>query len=153
MSVEDEVILETVDTDILSTFTMQKTLLTRGLGEMFDQCTVQDVWVANIGTKDRSSEWKVTFNVRVNKRTLDIDSGAQCNILLKENAEQFSAIAPITDSNVIISGESTRVKAYGQISLPCKYRDTVKVITFQVIESPRSWPLLGRKDSFIIVFN
>ena len=47
---------------------------TREHGEMFDQCTVQDVWVANMGTK--SSEWKVTFNVRGKKLTLDIDSGA-----------------------------------------------------------------------------
>ena len=45
------------------------------------------------GTKDRSSEWKVTFNIQGNKLTLDIDSGTQCNILSKANAEQFSAIS------------------------------------------------------------
>ena len=74
------------------------------MGEMFDQCTVQDVWVAIMSTKDRSSEWKVTFNVGEKKLTLDIDSGAQCNILSKASGEIFVAIAPITDGDVIISG-------------------------------------------------
>ena len=122
---------------------------TRELGEMFDQCTVQDVWVAIMSTKDRSSEWKVTFNVGEKKLTLDIDSGAQCNILSKASAEKFVAIAPITDSDVIISGVSTKVKSYGQINLPCKYRDMEKVITFQVIDSERSMQLLERKDSLL----
>ena len=92
---------------------------TRELGEMFDQCTIKDVCVANKGTKDRISEWKVNFNVSEKKFTLDIESGHQCNILSKASVEKFSAIAPITDSDVIISGVSTRVKAYGQISLQC----------------------------------
>ena len=130
---------------------MQKTLrleswekcLTNALSRMCGQ----QKWA---GTSDRSSEWKVTFNVRGKKLTLDIDSGAQSNILLKESAEQFSAIAPIRDSDVIISGESTRVKAYGQISLPCKYRNTEKVITFQVIDSLHSLQLLERKDSLLL---
>ena len=116
---------------------------------MFDQCIVQDVWVANIGTKDRSSEWKVSFNVSEKKLTLDIDSGAQCNILSKASAEKFIAITPITDSGVIISGVSTRIISYGQINLPYKYRDMKKVITVQVIDSLRSFQLLGRKDSLL----
>lgn len=120
------------------------------LEEMFNQCTVQDVWTASTDTNSESTgDWKVTFDIGNKKLTLDIDSGAQCNILSKTSAEKFSAVAPITDSNVIINGVSTKVKAFGQISLPCKYKDTERLVSFQVIDNPRPLQLLGRKDSIL----
>lgn len=51
------------------------------LEEMFNQCTVQDVWTASTDTNSESTgDWKVTFDIGNKKLTLDIDSGAQCNI-------------------------------------------------------------------------
>lgn len=117
---------------------------------MFNQCTVQDVWTVSTDTNSESTgDWKVAFDVGNKKLILDIDSGAQCNILSKTSAEKFSSIAPITDSNIIINGVGTKVKAFGQISLPCKYKDTERLVGFQVIDNPRPLQLLGRKDSIL----
>lgn len=94
---------------------------------MFNQCTVEDVWIVITDTNSETTgDWKVTFDVDNKKLTLAIDSDAQCNILSKTSAEKFSSITPITDSNinVIIDGGGTKVKAFGQLSFPCKYKVT-----------------------------
>lgn len=85
----------------------------------------------------------------VKKSTLDIDSGVLCNILSKTSADIFLSIATISDSNGIINGVGTKFKAYGQISLPCKYKDTERLISFQVIDNLRILELLGKKDSIL----
>lgn len=78
--------------------------------EMFTQCTVQDVWTVSTDTNSESTgDWKVTFDVSNKKLTLDIDSGAQCNILANTSAEKFLSIASITESNVIINGVGRKV--------------------------------------------
>lgn len=41
------------------------------------------------------------------------------------------------------------MKSCEQISLPCKDKDTKRLVSFQVIDNPRLWLLLGRKDSIL----
>lgn len=108
------------------------------LEEMFDQCTVQDMWTESAHNSEATDDWEVTFDIGNKKLTLDIDSGAHFNILSNTNAENFSSIVPISDSNVIIIGVGTKGKSYGQIRLPWKDKDAERLlVSFQVIDIPR----------------
>lgn len=80
--------------------------------EMFDQCTVQDVWTVSTDTNSGATDdLEVTFDVGNKKLTLDIDSGAHFNILSNTSEEKLSSIVPISDSNVIINDVGTKVKS------------------------------------------
>lgn len=72
------------------------------LEEMFDQCTVQDVWTVSTDTNSEATDdLEVTFDVS-NKS--------------------------ISNSNVFINGVGTKVKSYGQMSLPCKDKDAERLL-------------------------
>lgn len=97
--------------------------------EMFDQCTVKDAWTVSTDTNSGATDdLKVTFDVGNKKLTLDIDIGAHFNILSNTSEEKISSIVPISDSNVIINGVGTKVKSYGQMSLPCKDKDAERLL-------------------------
>lgn len=98
---------------------------------MFDHCTVQDVWTVSTDTNSGATDdLEVTFDVGNKKLTLDIDSGAHFNILSNTSEEKLSSIVPISDSNVIINGVGTKVKSYGQMSLPCKDKDAERLLVW-----------------------
>ena len=116
--------------------------------DIFEQCTIQDVFTAKTNDMSNSdNEWNVTLHVRGQKLQLELDTGARCNVLSKATAEKFTPISLIEKSDVIINGVSGKqFKAYGQISLPCSYKGIEKIVDFQVIESQRPLHLLGRDE-------
>ena len=67
---------------------------------MFNQCTVQDVFIAKTGyvSSAKSDDWRALLKINV-----EIDSGARCNVLSKATAEKFQSISTITPSDVIIN--------------------------------------------------
>ena len=79
---------------------------------MFIQNTFQDVWLAKMVQNTEAAIGKSPSLLMENNYPLPLTRDAQCNILSKESAELLSSIASITDSDVIFSGVSIRVKAY-----------------------------------------
>lgn len=117
--------------------------------QMFDQCaSTHDVYTANIDNGLTNHEWTVKLNVQNKDLFLEIDSGAQCNVLSRKVAEKFRAIATIERSDAHINGVSgNKIKAFGKVTLPCEYKNTRHDLTFQVIDTQRNINLLGREDS------
>ncbi|KAK3098150.1 hypothetical protein FSP39_016659 [Pinctada imbricata] len=124
------------------------------VGEMFDQCTIHDVYAADsnvLNDTSRSSsdsDWSVTFDVKGINLTLEIDTGARCNVIAKSIAEKFTAIAPIRKANNYINGISGHlVEPVGQIILPCRHNGKLMNLMFQILDTERPICLLGRPDS------
>lgn len=123
------------------------------LSEMFDQCTTQDVFtidVQNVHNADIDpDDWSVTMDVCGKPLHLQIDSGASCNVVSLSTLLNLNLCAKITPSDVIISGVSgNKVRAYGCIRLPCRYKSVRLDVDFQVIDNThKNVNLLGRTDS------
>ena len=120
------------------------------LSDMFEQNTsTHDVYtVQNNGNETNNKEWTVNMTVNNKHLRLEIDSGAQCNVLSRQIAEKFCAEFPILKSDARINGVSgTLIKALGKITLPCEYKNVKHNLTFQVIDGQRNLNLLGRDDS------
>lgn len=64
---------------------------------MFEQCTsVHDVLKASIGPKNSGSkDWTVKLRAGKTDLLLEIDSGAQCNVLSRTMAKKFGSVAQI----------------------------------------------------------
>ncbi len=55
------------------------------MSELFDQCTVHDVFMCDSGMNDAcDDEWIACMKVQGKCLKLEIDSGARCNILSLE---------------------------------------------------------------------
>ena len=118
------------------------------MNEMFNQCTVQDVFTDKTGyvSSAKLDDWRALLKIKdVGFLNVEIDTGARCNVLSKATAEKFQSISTITPSDVIINGISGKpMKAYGKVLLPCKYKDIERNIEFQVLGTQRNFNVLGR---------
>ena len=114
-------------------------------GELFEQCNVHDVFT--IHTQNNDSDWTVALNIYGKAVKFEIDCEAACNILSMCTVEAIDMSHRLTPSDVIISGVSgTRMKSFGCIVLPCRYKDTVLNLQFEVVTSHKNVNLLGRGD-------
>jgi len=119
------------------------------LSQMFQQSTsTHDVYTANIDNGSTSHEWTVKMKVNNKDLFLEIDSGAQCNVLSQKVADKFKSVAKVQRSDAYINGVSgNRIKALKKVILPCEYKNAKHELTFQVIDTQRNINLLGRDDS------
>ncbi|XP_021360878.1 uncharacterized protein K02A2.6-like [Mizuhopecten yessoensis] len=114
---------------------------------MFDQCTVHDVFTTDTDDSHEDCEWKVALDVTGKKLTVEIDSGARCNVVSKNTAEAFQSVSAIQQSDAIINGVSGKpMKAFGKINLPCAYKNIKRDVEFQVLDIRRNVNLLGRDE-------
>jgi transposase InsO family protein len=117
------------------------------MGEMFEQCNVYDVFkcATNVSTKD--DDWFVDLNVHGKQLSLELDTGARCNILSLKTLKRLQFDNKIEKSNVLISGvHSNAVKAVGKVTLSCEYKGTKKRVEFQVLNDEKQVDLLGRAE-------
>ncbi|KAH3871872.1 hypothetical protein DPMN_035087 [Dreissena polymorpha] len=71
-----------------------------------------------------------------------------CSVMSYGTAKLFEKVAPITRSDVIISGvNGPAVKALGMITLLCEHKNIKRSVNFQIMNTPRGINLLGRDDS------
>ncbi|XP_060069286.1 uncharacterized protein K02A2.6-like [Ylistrum balloti] len=119
------------------------------ISEIFDQCTVQDVFKTDVfNIKHHSdNDWKAHLDVNGQTLTVEIDSGARCNVLSKDSASKFLSDSQIEESDVIINGVSGRpLKACGMVTLPCAYKSVKRLVEFQILDTATRVNLLGRED-------
>jgi transposase InsO family protein len=116
------------------------------LSQMFDDCTFADVYRANTGDDD--GDWCVDMKVSGKTLRLELDSGAKCNVLSWETLQNLNVYHELLESDVFINGvHGQSVRAKGYTVLPCKYKNVVHDVLFQILDGSRPVNLLGRKDS------
>jgi len=117
--------------------------------EMFNQfehADVNDVFIAT--SSEDNHEWSANLKIGCKTIKFEIDSGAMCSVMSYGTAKLFEKVAPITRSDVIISGvNGPAVKALGMITLLCEHKNIKRSVNFQIMNTPRGINLLGRDDS------
>ena len=116
------------------------------MGEMFEDLHC-DAFVAGIENSVDDDYFHVTFQVNNHSLSVELDTGAKCNILSLASLKKLNEKYEIKPSNAIISGvHGKRVKAIGCVRLPCEYQGVTRFIDFQVLDSAKNVNLLGRDD-------
>ena len=94
------------------------------------------------------NDFDVCVLVNGKQLNLEIDTGAQCNIISRSTVEKLELAHEVKTSNMMISGiHNSPRKAFGSISLPCMYNHQKHWLTFQIIDSDRPTNLIGRHDA------
>lgn len=115
--------------------------------ELFEQCSTKDVFKTTIDG-EYHEEWTVDFNIGGELLTVEIDSGARCNILGMKEANKLKNKYEMKESKTVIKGISGEpLKAVGRIVLHCNYNGSTSQIEFQVLNMEHNVNLLGRNDS------
>ena len=74
------------------------------LVDMFEQsASTHDVYIANLNAETNNCEWTVKMKIQNKYIFLEIDSGAQCNVLSRKVAEKFKSISPIKKRDASIN--------------------------------------------------
>ena len=123
---------------------------------MYEQCQVNpDVNVSDVlvathtrKTTDVENDWKVDLDVQGTLLTLDIDTGAQCNVVALQTLKDLNIQYDMMPSSMYINGvHGSVVKAVGEVRLRCSYKGTMKDVCFQVLNNVKNVNVLGRSDS------
>lgn len=110
---------------------------------MFEQFSVNSV---NTGSRS-NDDWSVDVMILDEHVSLEIDSGASCNILSLQTVKRLGVDHCVKHSNVTISGiHGDAVKAHGTVELPCEYNNETRMLKFQVLANNRNINILGRHD-------
>ena len=112
------------------------------VSEQFNEIR-HDVFTVN----ESKDEWMVTLSTGGKLFDVEIDSGARCNIINLSTVKYLNVEHKMVSSNSVISGiGGNRIKACGQIELPCNHRNDRFMLNFQVVDTPKIINLLGRND-------
>ena len=80
----------------------------------------------------KHNEWKVTLLLNKQQTTFKIDTGAQCNIILKWKYHQLCKEPPKkSDSNLVGSG-GHKINLCGKVRIQCSYKGKCQVIELEV---------------------
>ena len=97
-----------------------------------------------------TDEWSVTFQVGATNQgsiQVEIDTGAQCNVINQKTVEKLELSNFFRPSHVTLNGVNNSKKSSGVIVIPCIYKSNVFNLQFQVLESEKVLNLNGRKDA------
>ncbi|KAH3849695.1 hypothetical protein DPMN_092098 [Dreissena polymorpha] len=112
----------------------------------FEHADVNDVFIAT--SSEDNYEWSANLKIGCKTVKFEIDSGAMCSVMSYGTTKPLEKVAPITRSDVIISGVyGPAVKALGMITLLCEHKNIKRSVNFQIMNTPRGINLLGRDDS------
>ena len=100
-----------------------------------------DVHVAN-------DDWSVRFHVQGRPLDMEIDTGARCNVIDKATLIDLNVNHVLNPSSTVINGVHGKcVRSLGIATLPCRYKDKLMNVDFEVLDNVKRLNLLGRCDS------
>ena len=95
-----------------------------------------------------SDDFTVCFHVKGKALKFHIDTAAQCNVISLDTVNELGLAHAILPSHTLINGIHNTVKqAFGEIHLPCMYRQRQHKLCFQILDSSNTVNLLGCLDA------
>jgi len=115
--------------------------------DMFDTMYCEfDVSDVNVITED-VSDFNAVLDVNGKPLSVELDTGARCNILSRKSLERLRVRYQMKPSSLYIRGVHGKcVKAVGAVTLPCAYKGVLRNIEFQILDGSKEINLPGRTD-------
>ncbi|XP_017489177.1 PREDICTED: uncharacterized protein LOC108377419 [Rhagoletis zephyria] len=114
--------------------------------ESEENISEDELFVNTVNTNfDTSRSWCEQIIVENRTIKVKLDSGAQCNVLLKSICNKMKIkILPATTKKLVAFNNS-KVSVCGEINAKCQVRDKNLTINFKIVDGAVS-PLLGKED-------
>jgi len=121
--------------------------------EVFEMCDMFDTMYCEFDVSDVNvaaedvSDFNAILDVNGKPLSVELDTGARCNILSRKSLEKLSVRYQMKPSSLYIRGVHGKcVKAIGAVTLPCTYKGVLRNVEFQILDGSKEINLLGRTD-------
>lgn len=88
-------------------------------------------------------KWSASLKIGEKYLKVKLDTGAECNVLSKQEAERLALSIEGSSTKRIVTYSNTSVPVIGEAKVKCESRNKTKIYTFKIVDDNLP-PILGR---------
>lgn len=98
---------------------------------------------AKVNAISEGEKWSASLKVGENSLKVKLDTGAECNVLSKREANRLALGIEKSSTKRIVTYNNTSIPVIGEAKVECESKNEKKVVTFKIVEEDLT-PILGR---------